>query len=80
MSNAAGDAPSWLDDLEPDDRERAERMLTPRGRALGSAAARALAVRDLISEWVRDADERAYVSRLWAQDWDSPEDSAWDGE
>jgi hypothetical protein len=22
--------------------------------------------------------ERAYVSRLWAQDWDSPEDSAYD--
>lgn len=24
------------------------------------------------------AGERAYVSRLWAQDWDSPEDSAYD--
>lgn len=24
------------------------------------------------------ADERAYVSRLWAEDWDSPEDSAYD--
>ena len=23
-------------------------------------------------------DERAYVSRLWAEDWDSPEDSAYD--
>jgi hypothetical protein len=25
------------------------------------------------------ADERAYVSRLWAEDWDSPEDSVYDG-
>jgi hypothetical protein len=24
------------------------------------------------------ADERAYVSRMWAQDWDSPEDSVYD--
>jgi hypothetical protein len=24
------------------------------------------------------ASERAYVSRLWAQDWDSPEDCAYD--
>ncbi|HXP21635.1 MAG TPA: hypothetical protein VN840_18485 [Streptosporangiaceae bacterium] len=24
------------------------------------------------------AGERAYVSRLWAEDWDSPEDSAYD--
>ena len=77
MSDVAGDE-AWLDDLEPDDRERAERMLTPHGRALGSAAARALAVRDLVRKWARDADERAYVSRLWAQDWDSPEDSAGD--
>jgi hypothetical protein len=23
-------------------------------------------------------DERAYVSRLWAEDWDSPEDSSYD--
>lgn len=23
-----------------------------------------------------DDDERAYVSRLWAEDWDSPEDTA----
>lgn len=25
-------------------------------------------------------DERAYVSRLWAEDWDSPEDAAYDDE
>jgi hypothetical protein len=24
------------------------------------------------------ASERPYISRLWAQDWDSPEDSAYD--
>lgn len=25
-----------------------------------------------------DADMRAYVSRLWAEDWDSPEDAVYD--
>ena len=25
-----------------------------------------------------DADQRAYVSRLWAEDWDSAEDAAYD--
>lgn len=34
-----------------------------------------------ITGWeVFGADERAYVSRLWAEDWDSPEDSAYDAE
>jgi hypothetical protein len=23
------------------------------------------------------SDDRAYVSRLWAEDWDSPEDEGW---
>lgn len=32
-----------------------------------------------ITGWeVFGGDERAYVSRLWAEDWDSPEDSVYD--
>lgn len=30
--------------------------------------------------FAEDSAERAYVSRLWAEDWDSPEDTAYDRE
>ena len=60
------------------------RLCETRGRARGKFARRHVkraAKRAEKRAWRgEEADERAYVSRLWAQDWDSPEDSAWDEE
>jgi hypothetical protein len=46
----------------------------PEGARLLDALARAHADED----GGRVSDERAYVSRLWAEDWNSPEDSVYD--
>lgn len=35
-------------------------------------------VEEDVLDLAEDEDVRAYVSRLWAEDWDSPEDSAYD--
>lgn len=42
-------------------------------RVLAEEAAPAVA--EVVLE---DADVRAYVSRLWAEDWDCPEDAVYD--
>jgi hypothetical protein len=70
-----------LDDVQQADEQHVQALFT--GEPLNpdpDARFRLAAVLYSITGWeiFGGADERAYVSRLWAQDWDSPEDSAYD--
>jgi hypothetical protein len=44
----------------------------------GGRVREAAAIRRVLGHDDDEAAMRAYVSRLWAEDWDSPEDSAYD--
>lgn len=52
---------------------------TPRTSPDPAARGRMAAVLYSLTGWaVFEEDERAYVSRLWAEDWDCDEDAAYD--
>jgi hypothetical protein len=79
---AASVAPA-IPDLTPDDVPEADVQRIRRGKEKpeGDPDARQRLASALyrITGWeIFGGDERAYVSRLWAEDWDSPEDSAYD--
>lgn len=79
-SNASVDpAPPTLDPAEVTEAD--ERRITTGETSNGDPHARERLARLLyqITGWETfGGDERAYVSRLWAEDWDNPEDSAYD--
>lgn len=72
------DAPRLPDTAVPEERAVAleqQKPVTPDP----DARARMAAVLYRLTGWETfGGDERAYVSRLWAEDWDSPEDSIYD--
>lgn len=74
----APEVPRLRPNAVPDERANALRVPRPL-QPDPDARGRMAAILYQITGWETfGGDERAYVSRLWGEDWDSPEDSVYD--